>query len=100
MSESIDTLFKCPFTLERLHNCGYLSSYLDPFAEWMDKQQFLYFTKRKHISNVAHLSHSLKRMELDIRDINQHIQLFFEHIPRCKCKGWKQPQNKIPLIYS
>ena len=100
MSNSIDTLFKCPYTLERLHKCGYLSSYLDPFAEWLEKQQFPHSTKRKHISNVAHLSHSLKGIETDIGDINQHIQRFYEHMSRCKCKGWRKPKNTIHITHS
>ena len=91
MSLSINDFFKCPFTLDRLHNCGYLNSYLNPFAEWMEKQQFEDFTIRSHISNVAHLSHSLNGIKPDIEDLNDHIQTFlFKHIPTCKCKGWKQ----------
>lgn len=91
MSLSINDFFKCPFTLDRLHNCGYLNSYLNPFAEWMEKQQFADFTIRMHISNVAHLSHSLNGIRPDIEDLNDYIQTFlFKHIPTCKCKGWKQ----------
>jgi site-specific recombinase XerD len=57
----------------------------------MEKQQFEDFTIRSHISNVAHLSHSLNRIRPDIEDLNDHIQTFlFKHIPTCKCKGWKQ----------
>jgi integrase/recombinase XerD len=88
---SMSDFFKCPFTLDRLHNCGFLSSYLNPFAQWMAKQQFEVFTIRRHISNVAHLSHSLNRIKPDIEELNDHIQSFlFKHIPICKCKGWKQ----------
>ena len=91
MSLSINDFFKCPFTLDRLQNCGYLSSYLNPFAEWMEKQQFEDFTIRRHVTNVAHLSHSLNRIRPDIEHLNDHIQTFlFKHIPACKCKGWKQ----------
>ena len=91
MSLSINNFFKCPLTLDRLYNCGYLSSYLNPFAQWLDKQQFQYFTIRRHVTNVAHLSHSLKGIKTDIEALNQHIQTFlFKHIPACKCKGWKQ----------
>jgi integrase/recombinase XerD len=91
MSLSIHDFFKCPFTLDRLHNCGYLSSYLNPFAQWMERHQFEDFTIRRHITNVAHLSHSLNGIKPDIKDINDHIQSFlFKHIPTCKCKGWKQ----------
>ena len=98
---SINDFFKCPFTLDRLHNCGYLSSYLNPFAEWMEKQQFEVFTIRRHITNVAHLSHSLNGIKPDIEDLNDHIQTFlFKHIPACKCKGWKQPQKSRYLSYS
>ena len=94
MSISINDFFKCPFTLDRLHNCGYLSSYLNPFAQWMEKQQFEDFTIRKHISNVAHLSLSLNGIKPDIEDLNDHIQTFlFKHIPTCRCKGWKQLQQ-------
>ena len=57
----------------------------------MEKQQFEDFTIRSHISNVAHLSHSLNRIRPDIEDLNDHIQTFlFKHIPTCKGKGWKQ----------
>ena len=91
MSLSINDFFKCPATLDRLHNCGYLSSYLNTFAEWMKKQQFEDFTIRSHITNVAHLSHSLNGIKPDIEDLNDHIQTFLsKHIPTCKCKGWKQ----------
>ena len=100
MSVSINDFFKCPFTLDRLHNCGYLSSYLNPFAQWMEKQQFEDFTIRKHISNVAHLSQTLNGIKPDIENLNDHIQTFlFKHIPSCQCKGWKQP-SKIQFISS
>ena len=91
---SISDFFKCPVTLSRLHNCGFFSSYFDPFAQWMAKQQFADFTIRSHITNVAHLSQSLQGLEPDIRDLNDHIQTFlYKHIPSCKCKGWKQLQQ-------
>jgi site-specific recombinase XerD len=91
---SISDFFKCPVTLGRLHNCGFFSSYFDPFAQWMAKQQFADFTIRSHIKNVAHLSQSLQGIEPDIRDLNDHIQTFlYKHIPSCKCKGWKQLQQ-------
>ncbi len=91
MSLSINDFFKCPLTLDRLHNCGFLSSYLNPFAEWMEKQQFEYFTIRRHVTHVAHLSHSLNGIKPDIEDLSDHIQSFlFKHIPTCECKGWKQ----------
>lgn len=91
---SINYFFKCPVTLSRLHNCGFLSSYLDPFAQWMAKQHFADFTIRRHITNVAHLSQALQGIEPDIRDLNEHIQTFlYQHIPSCKCKGWKQLQQ-------
>jgi hypothetical protein len=53
---SISDFFKCPDALYKLHNCGFLSSYLDSFAQWMAKQQFADFTIRSHITNVAHSS--------------------------------------------
>lgn len=85
---SISDFFKCPVTLNRLQNCGFLSSYLDPFAHWMDKQQFKVFTIRRHVTNVAHLSHSLNGLKPDIEQLNEHIQTFsFKHIPICKCSG-------------
>jgi integrase/recombinase XerD len=91
---SISDFFKCPVALSRLHNCGFFSSYFDPFAQWMAKQQFADFTIRSHITNVAHLSQSLQGIEPDIRDLNEHIQTFlYKHIPSCKCKGWKQLQQ-------
>ena len=49
---SINDFLKSPFSLDRLHNCGYLGSYLNPFAEWMEKQQFADFTIRRHISVI------------------------------------------------
>ncbi|CAB1056019.1 hypothetical protein D1BOALGB6SA_753 [Olavius sp. associated proteobacterium Delta 1] len=91
MSLSINDFFKCPVSLNRLHNCGFLSSYLNPFVQWMAKQQFADFTIRSHITNVAHFSHSLNRIRPDVEDLNDHIQTFlFKHIPSCKCKGGKQ----------
>jgi len=57
---SIDDLFKCSFTLDRLHNCGYLSEYLDSFADWMAGHRYADFTIRKRVSDVAHLSFSLE----------------------------------------
>jgi len=98
---SISDFFKCPVTLNRLQNCGFLSSYLDPFAHWMDKQQFKVFTIRRHVTNVAHLSHSLNGLKPDIEQLNEHIQTFlFKHIPICKCKGWKQRRQIKPASYS
>ena len=101
MTFSINDFFKCPFTLNRLHNCGHLSSYLNPFADWMAKQQFEYFTIRRHITNVAHLSHSLNGIKPDFEAFNEHIQTFlFKHIPACKCKGWKQRRQTIGISNS
>jgi len=40
---TIRDFFKCQFALNRLYNCGYLSSYLDPFADWMSKKNFRIF---------------------------------------------------------
>lgn len=101
MSFLINDFFKCPVTLDRLHNCGYLSSYLNPFAEWMKKHQFEDFTIRRHITNVAHLSHSLHGIKHDIENLNNHIQTFLsKHIPTCKCRGWKQPCKTKLISYS
>ena len=94
MSLSINDFFKYPLTLDRLHNCGYLSSYLNPFVQWMANQQFADVTIRSHISNVAHLSQSLEGIEPDIRDLNEHIQTFlYKHIPSCTCEGRRQAQK-------
>ncbi len=101
MSLSINDFFNCPITLNKFDNCGYLSSYLNPFAGWMAKQQFEPFTIRRHITNVAHLSHSLNGIKPDIEALNEHIQSFlFKHIPACKCKGWKQRRQTKRLSYS
>lgn len=101
MSISIDDFYKCPFTLARLNNCGYLSSHLNPFAEWMVKQLFSEVRLRFHISNVAHFSYSLKEEKPDINDLNTHIKTFLkQHIKTCKCKGWKQPRNPKYISYS
>ncbi len=91
---SIKDFYKCPITLERLHNCGYFSSYLNPFASWMVEKQYSVLTIRHHISNVAHLSYSLVGKDPDIKDLNNIIQVFlYEHIPICNCKGWKRPKT-------
>ena len=96
MSLSINYFFKYPLILDRLHNCGYLSSYLNPFVQWMAKRQFADVTIRSHISNVAHLSQSLEGIEPDIRDLNDHIQTFlYKHIPSCKCKGRKTATENL-----
>ncbi len=102
MSLSInDFFFKRPSTLDKLHNCGYLSSYLNPFAEWMTKQHFPKATIRRHVSNVAHFSHSLKAGQPDIRNFNDNIQTFLvKHIPDCKCKGWIKPRRAKFISYS
>ena len=101
MSLSINDFFKCPVSLNRLHNCGFLSSYLNPFAQWMAKQQFADFTIRSHITNVAHFSQSLDEIEPDIRDLNDHIQTFlYKHIPSCKCEGRRQPQKTYYISHS
>ena len=101
MSLSINCFFKYPLILDRLHNCGYLSSYLNPFVQWMAKRQFADVTIRSHISNVAHLSQSLEGIEPDIRDLNDHIQTFlYKHIPSCKCEGRRQPQKTYYISHS
>ena len=98
---SISDFFKCPDALYKLHNCGFLSSYLDSFAQWMAKQQFADFTIRSHITNVAHLSHSLNGINPDIEDLNDHVQTFlFKHIPSCQCKGWKQRRQTRSVFNS
>ena len=66
----IDDFFKCPYTLERLHGCGYLREYLDPFADWMAERQYAAGTIRKRVSDVAHLSFSLE-VAPDIRSERQ-----------------------------
>ncbi len=101
MSFLINNFFKCPVTLDRLNNCGYLSSYLNPFAEWMKQHQFEDFTIRRHITNVAHLSHSINGINHDIENLNNHIETFLSnHIPTCKCRGWKQPYKTSLISYS
>ncbi len=92
MSVSINDFFKCPFTLDRLHNCGYLSEYLDSFADWLAGHHYADFTIRKHVSHVAHLSRSLGTMP-DLKHLPDLIHIFLSrHIPTCKCKGWKHPR--------
>ncbi len=101
MSLSINDFYKCPVTLDRLSNCGILSSYLNPFANWMANEQFADLTIRSHISNVAHFSHSLIGKDPDIKDLNSMIQVFlYDHIPICNCNGWRQPKAKINISYS
>jgi len=101
MSFRINELFNCPISLSRLYNCGFLSTYLDLFAEWMKRQKFADDTMQKHISCVAHFSYSLGGIKPDIQDINPYIQHFLKnHIPVCTCKGWKKPQNKKVISYS
>ena len=98
---SISNFFKCTDALDKLHNCGFLSSYLDSFAQWMAKQQFADFTIQSHITNVAHLSYSLNGINPDIEDLNDHVQTFlFKHIPSCKCKGWKRRRQTRSVSYS
>ncbi len=98
---SMSDFFKCPVTLNRIKNCGFFSSYLDPFAQWMAKQQFADFTIQYHISNVAHFSHALNGIKPGIEDLNELIQSFLsKHFPSCKCKGWKQLQQTKRLSYS
>jgi len=93
MSSIID-YFKCPLTLDKFNNCGYLSSYLNPFATWLAQQQFSNSRLRKHITNVAHLSHSLKGSIADVYDLNEHIYTFlYKHIPICKCEHWNQVRD-------
>ncbi len=78
---SIDDLFKCPYTLDRLHNCGYLSEYLDSFADWMAGHRYADFTIRKHVSHVAHLSRSLKTVA-DLKRLPDSIHIFLSrHVP-------------------
>lgn len=98
---SISDFFKCPSALDKLYNCGYLSSYLDPFATWLAQQRFSNSTLRSHITNVAHLSHSLKGTFADIQDLNEHIYTFLcKHIPICKCDGWKRVRGTRHVSYS
>ncbi len=101
MSMSINDFFKCPFALDRIHNCGYLSPYINPFTNWMAENHFSDYSIRAGITNVAHLSQSLKDSEPNIRDFNNIIQEFlYKHIPNCKCKGWKQPKKIKYISYS
>ncbi len=98
---SIRDFFKCPLTLDKFNKCGYWSSHLDSYANWMAEQQFSDIALRKHVSNLAHFSHSFKGIELDIQNLNEQIQTFlYKHIPTCKCKGWKRPQKIKPISYS
>ena len=93
MSLSINDFFKYPLILDRLHNCGYLSSYLNPFVQWMAKRQFADVTIRSHISNVAHLSQSLKGIEEYRRYLDNFNPAYFSKlIPSNRC--WPDPFSK------
>ncbi|MCP4750564.1 MAG: tyrosine-type recombinase/integrase, partial [Proteobacteria bacterium] len=88
---SINDFFKCEATLNRLRNCGCLSSHPDPFAEWMADHQFPAATLQGHVSGIAHFSHSLKGEEPEMRDIDRHARIFpGEHLPECECRGWRK----------
>ncbi len=101
MSISITEFFKCPITLEKILNCGYLSSYINPFTNWMAENHFSDDSVRTKVTNVAHLSHSLKGSKPDIRNLNNIIENFLHnHIPNCKCKGWNQPKKIKYISYS
>ncbi len=92
---SVSDYFLCQSTVERISQCGPLSSHLDPFSDYLAQQNFSESILKGHISNVAHFSYSLKPIpDLDILSLNDHITYFLnEHMPVCKCKGWKQARK-------
>ncbi len=93
--------FKRDATLSKLRNCGCLSSHLDHFADWMANHQFPDSTAQRHISNVAHFSQSLKGNVLEFQNFDRYVQAFlYRHLPKCKCKGWKQPREIRDISYS
>ncbi len=96
---SVTDYFNCQSSVERILNCGHLSPYLDHFADYLAEQGFWEGTIKKHISNVAHLSYSLKsNPDLDILALNDHITCFLdEHMPVCKCKGWKRARKSASV---
>ncbi len=96
---SVSDHFSCQSALNKISQCGHLSPYLDPFADYLAEQQFSESTLKSHISNVAHLSYSLKTIpDFDILALNDHITCFLdEHMPICKCKGWKRARKNASV---
>ena len=84
--------FKCQTTLGKLDNCGFLSTYLDDFADWLSKLSFAWNTVGRHLTNIAHFSHYLKQGQPpNIQSLNPHFDIFlYEHIPNCHCIGWNK----------
>ena len=87
----LSDLFKDQRTLDKFHNCGFFSSYLDSFVSWLVQHKFSDRTIKIHITHVAHFSHSLEGIEPDITNIDDSFQTFlYKHLPTCSCKGWKR----------
>lgn len=94
--------FKCKLALDKLANCGILSTYLDEFTDWLTKQGFHPGTLQVHVSNIAHFSHSLKEVSSpSIQRLSEYFDDFIkEHVPNCACKGWKRKGRVDQLSYS
>ena len=75
----IKDFFKYQNTLNKLGDCGFLSTYLDDFADWLSKQSFAWNTVGRHLTNVAHFSHYLKQDQPNSEahaGIVRHIECF------------------------
>lgn len=99
---SLNKFFHCQSTLEKFEKCGYLKPFLDPFANWLEKQHFTKSCSRKHIRNIVHFSYFLQEAEdVDFYDLSKHMDAFvLEHIPQCTCKEWKHVRAGKAVSYS
>ena len=98
----IHDFFFCQSTLNTHLNCGILSSYLDPFADWLLKQGFPKSSICLHVSKVSHFSHFLKeRFFTSVGSIDNHTSDFIHvHLPSCSCKLWKKPRKGCRYLRS
>ncbi|MEJ2627196.1 MAG: site-specific integrase [bacterium] len=102
----IQDFFKYQSTLNKIQNCGMLSSYLNPFSDWLSYHQFSIMKAARHITNVAHLSYYLKSsikktFSFDINLFNNYsFDFLTHHIPVCSCSGWNKIRRTKEVNYS
>ncbi len=98
----IKDFFNSQITLDKLYSCGFLSPYLDPFADWLSMQRFSWGRVRRNITHVAHFSRYMKDDQPpNIQMLQHHFDNFlYEHLPNCLCTGWKKVQRNNAVCSS
>ena len=98
----ITDFFCCKSKLERYSNCGILSSYINPYTDWLATNGFSRSKIQRHITNIAHFSNYLNTIpHATIKNLPDYFSSFLHtHIPNCTCHGWRKRERINQVSYS